>query len=120
MNELGGITFVIGTGGHRRFVKWAPAGSGIDLGAETARLRWATSFTPVPRLLGEGADAAGSWIVTSALAGQMAVTGRWKAEPHTAVTAIGQGLRGPPRRGAGPRLPVLLERQRAASRVIRT
>jgi kanamycin kinase len=93
VNELGGITFAIGTGGQQRFMKWAPAGSGIYMGAEGARLRWAASFTPVPRLLGEGADGTGSWIITSALPGQMAVTDHWKAQPHTAVTAIGQGLR---------------------------
>ena len=93
VNELGGITFEIGAGGQRRFAKWAAAGSGIDLGGEAARLRWAARFTPVPRLLGEGADETGSWLVTSAVPGQMAVVDRWKAEPHTAVTAIGSGLR---------------------------
>ena len=93
VNELGGITFEIGAGGRRRFVKWAPAGSGLDLAAEAARLAWAVAFTPVPRLLGQGADGTGSWLVTSALAGEMAVTARWKAEPYTAVAAIGAGLR---------------------------
>jgi kanamycin kinase len=47
----------------------------------------------VPQLLGEGADETGSWIITSAVPGHMAVTSRWKAEPRTAVTAIGRGLR---------------------------
>jgi kanamycin kinase len=93
VNELGGITFEIGTAGRRRFVKWAPAGSGLDLAAEAARLAWAVAFTPVPHLLGQGADGAGSWLVTSALAGEMAVTARWKADPRTAVAAIGAGLR---------------------------
>jgi kanamycin kinase len=93
VNDLGGITFVIGVGGQRRFVKWAPAGSGLDLAAEAARLRWAARLIPVPRLLGQGSDETGSWIITRALPGQMAVASRWKAEPRTAVTAIGQGLR---------------------------
>ena len=82
VNELGGITFEIGAGGQRRFAKWAAAGSGIDLGGEAARLRWAARFTPVPRLLGEGADETGSWLVTSAVPGQMAVVGQqriWRA-----------------------------------------
>lgn len=122
VNELGGITFALGARGGRRFVKWVPAGSGIDLGAEAARLRWAIGFTPVPRMLGAGADAAGSWIVTSALAGEMAVTDRWKAQPAVAVAAIGRGLRGLhdalPVRGcpfswsAGPRLARVRERAR--------
>ena len=93
VNELGGITFEIGAEDWRRFVKWAPAGSGLDLAAEAARLSWAVAFTPVPRLLGQGADRTGSWLVTGALAGEMAVTARWKARPRTAVAAIGAGLR---------------------------
>jgi kanamycin kinase len=93
VNELGGVTFEIGTGSQRRFVKWAPTGSGIDLAAEAARLRWAVQFTVVPRLLGEGGDATGSWILTSAVPGQMAVADRWTAQPRTAVAAIGAGLR---------------------------
>jgi kanamycin kinase len=47
VNELGGLTFAIGAGRQRRFVKWAPAGSGLDLAAEAARLRWAARYTPV-------------------------------------------------------------------------
>ncbi len=93
VNELGGVTFEIGAGDRRRFVKWAPAGSGLDLAAEAARLAWAVAFTPVPRPLGQGADRTGSWLVTSALPGEMAITARWTAEPHTAVAAIGAGLR---------------------------
>jgi len=93
VNELGGITFEVGAGDRRRFVKWSPAGSGIDLAAEAARLSWAAPFTPVPRLLDQGVDPTGSWLVTAALAGEMAVTARWKARPHTAVAAIGEGLR---------------------------
>jgi aminoglycoside phosphotransferase len=93
MNELGGLTFEVGTGSERCFVKWAPAGSGLDLAAEAARIEWAVAFTPVPRLLDKGADEAGTWIVTSGLPGENAVDDRWKADPATAVCAIGRGLR---------------------------
>src|SRR5712691_5692456 len=92
-NELGGLTFEVGEGRGRCFVKWAPAGCGIDLAAEAARLRWAARFTPVPRLLGEGTDDTGSWLITRALPGQAAVARRWKAAPQIAVAAIGRGLR---------------------------
>jgi kanamycin kinase len=92
-NELGGVTFELGEGAGRRFVKWAPAGSGIDLGREVPRLRWAARFTPVPRVLAEGADASGTWLVTAALPGRSAVEEMWKARPRTAVIAIGEGLR---------------------------
>jgi aminoglycoside phosphotransferase len=93
VNEVGGRTFEVGAGERRRFVKWAPAGRGLDLAAEAARLAWAVAFTPVPRVLGQGRDAAGTWLVTSPLTGQMAAGQRWRAEPRTAVTAIGAGLR---------------------------
>jgi kanamycin kinase len=92
-NEAGGLTFEVGAGAGRCFVKWAPAASGIDLSTEAARLTWAAPFTPVPRLLSQGSDAAGSRIVTAALPGGNAIAGRWKAAPRTAVTAIGKGLR---------------------------
>ena len=92
-NELGSATFEIGTGDQRRFVKWAPAGSGIDLAAEAARMRWAVRFTPVPHVLAHGADDTGAWLVTRALPGEMAVADRWQARPAVAVTAIGEGLR---------------------------
>ena len=87
------LTFEVGDGPDRCFVKWAPAGSPLDLAAEAARMTWALAYTPVPRVLGEGADREGSWLVTAALPGHNAVSQRWLADPITAVTAIGQGLR---------------------------
>ena len=92
-NRLGGLTCEVGTGAGRCFVKWAPTASGIDLGAEASRLSWALPFTPVPQPISEGNDSTGSWLVTAALSGQNAVASRWKAEPQTAVRAIGEGLR---------------------------
>jgi kanamycin kinase len=92
-NELGGLTFEVGAGPGRWFVKWAPAGSSISLAKEAQRLGWAGQWTPVPQLLDQGSDAAGSWIVTAGLDGDSAVSQRWKADPATAVTAIGAGLR---------------------------
>ncbi|PYC83738.1 aminoglycoside phosphotransferase APH(3') [Streptomyces tateyamensis] len=88
-NEAGGLTFRAG----ERYLKWAPTGSGRDLGAEAVRLRWAGRFAVVPPVLAQGADQDGSWLVTAALPGTMAVDDRWKREPATAVRAIGEGLR---------------------------
>ena len=95
VNELGGLTFRIGDegDGDAMFAKWAPAGSGLDLPAEVARLRWAVRFTPVPRVLDHGSDETGSWMVTAALPGTSAVSPRWKAAPAVAVRALGEGLR---------------------------
>jgi kanamycin kinase len=92
-NEVGGRTFEVGGAAGRYFIKWTPAGSGIDLAREATRLEWAGTYITVPPVLAQGADDDGSWLVTSALPGQNAVTPRWLAEPATAVVAIGEGLR---------------------------
>lgn len=92
-NETGGLTFEIGAGTDRCFVKWSPPTSHVDLGAEIVRLDWAAGYHPVPRLLGHGADEAGTWVATAALDGESAVSARWQADPATAVRAIGAGLR---------------------------
>ncbi|PBC78466.1 kanamycin kinase [Streptomyces sp. TLI_235] len=92
-NGLGGLTFQVGVDGERQFVKWLPAGSDGGLTAEVVRLRWAARYTPVPRVLEEGADEGGSWIVTAGLPGRSAVDDRWLRDPATAVRAVGEGLR---------------------------
>ena len=88
-NELGGVTWRVAD----RFVKWAPARSGLDLAAEALRLQWAVRFTPVPVLLDQGEDDEGAWLLTAALPGRSAVDHRWRAEPAAAVAALGAGLR---------------------------
>lgn len=92
-NEVGGRTFEVGENSQRRFVKWTPADSGVDLESEVLRLRWAAEFTPVPRVLEQGRNATGSWIVTAALPGENAVTDRWLSDPARAVAAVGTGLK---------------------------
>lgn len=97
-NQLGGLTFEVGSGAERCFVKWAAADTDLDLVAEAERMRWLAPFSTVPvvvdagRITGGGGPA-GSWLVTRPLAGESAVSRRWKAEPATAVTAIAAGLR---------------------------
>jgi kanamycin kinase len=92
-NQSGGLTFRIGDGERRLFAKWAPTGSGPDLAAEAVRLRWAGRFTPVPRVRDHGTDEDGAWLVTHEVPGESAVSPRWKADPRTAVRALGAGLR---------------------------
>lgn len=92
-NELGGLTFEVGAGDERCFIKWSPADSGIDLAAEARRMRWASAFTRVPQAIDEGSDAHGAWIITSPLEGESAVSDRWRAHPGPAVAAVGRGLR---------------------------
>jgi len=90
VNEVGGRTFEVS---GCCFVKWTPRGSGIDLAAEVERLRWAGSYVAVPRVLAQGANGGGSWIVTAPLPGDNAIDERWQADPAPAVAAIGAGLR---------------------------
>ncbi len=87
------LTFEVGADDDRCFVKWAPNSSPSDLVAEAERMTWAVRFTPVPVVLGGGADDLGRWLVTAALPGRSAVDPRWVAQPRSAVRAIGEGLR---------------------------
>jgi kanamycin kinase len=90
---VGGLTFELtGDGGHQ-FVKWAPAGCGIDVRIEEARMIWAAPYTAVPKVVGSGRDETGGWLITCAALGENAVTDRWKCDPAAAVAAIGEGLR---------------------------
>jgi kanamycin kinase len=92
-NEVGGLTFRVEDGGAGLFVKWAPAGIGLDLPGEAERLHWAGRFTPVPAVLDLGRDGAGSWLVTAGLRGDNAVSAPWVRRPAETVAAIGAGLR---------------------------
>ena len=92
-NTAGGLTFAFHSPGGRRFLKWAPIDSGLDLAAEETRLRWLAGRSPVPRVVSSGTSATGSWLVTEALPGDNAVSPRWQSDPRPAVSAIGHGLR---------------------------
>lgn len=99
-NDLGGITVRIDPRGARSslVLKFSPPGREVDLGDERARLDWAAAWHPVPRVLDAGehplnGDEDAQWLLMSALPGESAVADRWRAEPRTAVRAIGEGLR---------------------------
>jgi kanamycin kinase len=93
-NELGAITFALLDDQSPCFVKWSPTASGIDLAEEEARLRWLAAFdVSVPGVVDAGRDAEATWLVTTAIPGENAVTDRWKADPITAVRVIGESLR---------------------------
>ncbi len=92
-NELGGLTFRVGDDDEALYVKWSPAASGLDVAGEVARLGWASPTIAVPEVVATGADDEGAWFVSRALAGENAVSPRWRADPAAAVRAIGRGLR---------------------------
>ncbi|HEX2285353.1 MAG TPA: aminoglycoside 3'-phosphotransferase [Mycobacterium sp.] len=92
-NEIGGLTFKIGDGHSREFVKVAPPHPEADLHREAAKLRWAAPYLTVPRVLGVGRDGALEWLHTAGLPGRSAVDPHWIARPEQAVRAIALGLR---------------------------
>lgn len=93
LNQLGGLTFALGEHNSRRFLKWVPQESGLDLNAERQRLSWANRFIDAPKVLSYGETDEESWMITRALQGESAVSERWKRDPEVAVRAIGAQLR---------------------------
>ena len=97
VNELGGVTFQVGSGPGvgatpgfgAAFVKVSPPSWAHNLIAEAERLRWAAGYVRVPRVLGTG----DGWLHTAGLPGRSAVDPHWVADPRTAARAIGAGLR---------------------------
>ena len=92
-NELGGLTFHVEDGAASSFLKWQPHGTSIDLSSEVPRLRWASHYVTVPKVLDFGQNDEGSWLVTRPIDAENAVSERWKRAPRTAAVAIGEGLR---------------------------
>lgn len=92
-NQLGGLTYVLGTGERREFVKWCPLHVEFDLELEARKLTWAAGYVSVPRVLGTDRDVDGQWLHTAGLPGDTAVAPAFVARPALAVAGIGRGLR---------------------------
>lgn len=92
-NEVGGLTFQLGRGAGREFVKVSPPHPEIDLHREAVKLRWAAPYLTVPQVLGVGWDGPVEWLHTAGLAGRSAADPRWIARPREAVRAVATGLR---------------------------
>lgn len=89
VNELGGVTFAVGTSPAVEYVKVYPDDAAHLLADEVPRLRWARAHAAVPIVLGSG----NGWLHTAALPGRSAVDPYWSRRPETAARAIGRGLR---------------------------
>ena len=87
-NELGGLTFRIG----KRFVKWNPYRTGIDLALERRRLEWLAGRHPAPIVLDYGEDAEAQWLLTREQPGEAAVGDIWRSRSSEAIKAIAVGL----------------------------
>lgn len=88
-NDLGGLTFRAG----KRFIKWNPRSTAIDLALEHDRLMWIAPRHPAPRVIDWGEDDNAQWMVTAALPGDCAVGDVWRARRPEAIQAIATGLR---------------------------
>ena len=90
VNELGGVTFLIGVAdAPEEFVKIYPDGDARLQDAEVQRLQWARTYAAVPTVL----DSGPGWLRTAALPGRSAVDALWSDRPEMAARAIGAGLR---------------------------
>src|SRR5882672_2179491 len=70
-NWLGGLPYEVV--GAQQFIKWA-SHPDLDLAAEAARLSWAAALAAVPQVLSVGRESEEQWLVTTAVAGQSAVS----------------------------------------------
>lgn len=95
VNGHGGLTFraTPDAAGGAFYIKWGPRQSETTMREEAERMRWASAWTRVPRVVDQGEDATHEWLVTAALDGDSAVHPRWVARPEVAVRAVGEGLR---------------------------
>ncbi|QLL10530.1 phosphotransferase [Mycobacterium vicinigordonae] len=92
-NELGGVTFRVGSSAES-LTEFVKVGGGHDFAGEARRLRWAGRYIPVPRVLDFGTDEQGrAWLHTRGLPGVSAVHPRFRSAPEVAVRAIAVGLR---------------------------
>lgn len=89
VNELGGMTFAVGSDPAVEYVKVYPEGDTHLLADEVERLLWARAYAAVPIVLGSGTG----WLHTAALPGRSAADPLWSGHPETAARAIGAGLR---------------------------
>ena len=89
VNELGGVTYAIGSQPPAEYVKVYPDAAAHLLADEVPRLRWARCYAGVPTVI----DSGPGWLHTAALPGRSAVNPLWAGRPEEAVRAIGAGLR---------------------------
>ncbi|WP_102145220.1 aminoglycoside 3'-phosphotransferase [Mycobacterium hubeiense] len=92
-NEIGGLTFQIGHGDGREFVKVSPPHPSVDLHREAVKLGWAAQYLTVPVVLDVGRDGPVQWLHTAGINGRSAADPHWIARPRAAVRAIATGLR---------------------------
>lgn len=93
-NELGMLTWQIGVGAEREFVKDGWLHRFFEPEAEAQRLRWLAAFVDVPEVIDIGVtDTAQIWLRTRGLPGDSAVAPHNIARAAVIVPALGEALR---------------------------
>lgn len=62
-NELAGVTWQIGDGDQREFLKVGPVHPEFDVASDVERLRWLVPYVPVPVVLGADVEDGVAWTV---------------------------------------------------------
>lgn len=93
LNEIGGVTWQIGDGADREFLKVGPVHPEFQVFSDVERLRWLQTFVPVPAVVDAGVRDGVGWLWTEGLPGASAVDPDLMAEPEEAVDALGRALR---------------------------
>lgn len=93
-NELGMVTWQIGVGAEREFVKDGWRHRFFEPETEAQRLRWLATFVEVPEVVDVGhTDTAQIWLRTRGLPGDSAVAPHHVARADVIVPALGAALR---------------------------
>ena len=93
LNEIGGVTWQIGDGDDREFLKVGPAHPEFQVVSDVERLRWLQTYVPVPAVLDAGVEDGVAWLLTQGLPGTSAVDLDLMAGPEEVVDALGLALR---------------------------
>ena len=92
-NEIGGVTWQIGEGPDREFVKIGPAHVEYDPARDAARHTWAAQHIEVPLVLGVGEGPDGLYLHTRGLPGVTAVLPSLREQARTIIPRLGAALR---------------------------
>ena len=92
-NEIGGVTFRLGSGTSVDYVKVGPPHPEHSPASDAERLAWVGTYVVAPVPLGWGIDDGLAWLLTRGIPGDSAVSPARRAQPELAVPALGRALR---------------------------
>lgn len=92
-NQIGGVTFRLGTGAATEYLKVGPPHPEHEPVSDAERLAWVGTYVVAPEPIGWGLDDGLAWLLTRGLPGASAVSPEWRARPELAIPALGRALR---------------------------